>query len=175
MDPNETEISVNEIAPGLWLGNQAASQSDKFINSKNIDAIVNCTKHIPNKFKGLAYLRIPVNDPGPASGVMNEDHKKMLENLITALEFIDSHIKAGKNVLVHCHAGMQRSATVVIYYLMCVSKIENIPAGRVSRKKLAQIKYRSTLSHVLAKRPIVYVYGISNNFKPVFDYLIDSL
>jgi protein-tyrosine phosphatase len=32
--------------------------------------------------------------------------------------FIDAHIRAGRNVLVHCMAGISRSATFVLYYMM---------------------------------------------------------
>lgn len=32
--------------------------------------------------------------------------------------FIDRHIRAGRNVLVHCHAGISRSVTLVIHYMM---------------------------------------------------------
>ena len=33
-------------------------------------------------------------------------------------QYIDEYISKGMNVLVHCHAGMQRSATMVAVYLM---------------------------------------------------------
>jgi protein-tyrosine phosphatase len=35
-----------------------------------------------------------------------------------AVEWIDSKRKDGHNVLVHCHAGVSRSATIVVAYLM---------------------------------------------------------
>jgi protein-tyrosine phosphatase len=34
------------------------------------------------------------------------------------VEFIDEHMMAGHGVFVHCDAGMDRSATVVVAYLM---------------------------------------------------------
>lgn len=37
--------------------------------------------------------------------------------VVTALDFIDSHRKEGKKVLVHCNQGMSRSPTLALLYL----------------------------------------------------------
>lgn len=38
--------------------------------------------------------------------------------------FIDRHIRAGRNVLVHCHAGISRSVTLAIHYMMTMRGFE---------------------------------------------------
>lgn len=43
------------------------------------------------------------------------DNKPMIE---IGYHFINSAIEGGKNVLVHCQAGVSRSASLVIYYIM---------------------------------------------------------
>jgi hypothetical protein len=43
---------------------------------------------------------------------------KMLEVLSTTNRLIDSGLRSGKKILVHCAEGMSRSATVVLYYLL---------------------------------------------------------
>ena len=44
--------------------------------------------------------------------------QKIFPSIDYAYYFIDSKLNKGEKVLVHCHAGISRSATVVIYYLM---------------------------------------------------------
>ena len=54
-----------------------------------------------------------------------EDHEdeSISELLIIAFNFIDRNINLKKNVLVHCVAGISRSAAFLVYYFM---KKENL-------------------------------------------------
>ncbi len=48
-----------------------------------------------------------------------EDHTDPLpENLLLGVQFIDSNVKAGRRVLIHCKMGMHRSATMAVAYLI---------------------------------------------------------
>ena len=166
-DLNKIQISANEIMPGLFLGNYAASQSSGFMEKNKICAVVNCSKDIPCKFKDITYLRIPIDDPGYGFAFTN-DHKVFLESVADAHRFISSHINSGKNVLVHCHAGMQRSASVVIYSLLFAHHIT--PSGESKREK-----YNAVVAYVQSKRPIIYHYGQYNNFFPAFKHILGML
>lgn len=42
----------------------------------------------------------------------------MAQHFEEAYEFIDRHLKAQHNTLVHCHAGVSRSVTIVVAYFM---------------------------------------------------------
>ncbi|ORZ35114.1 protein-tyrosine phosphatase-like protein, partial [Catenaria anguillulae PL171] len=46
----------------------------------------------------------------------------LADHLPTALAFIDTHLVAGRPVLVHCMCGVSRSAAVVLAYLMWKAK-----------------------------------------------------
>lgn len=171
-DLNKIQISANEIMPGLFLGNYAASQSSGFMEKNNIRAVVNCSKDIPCKFMDITYLRIPIDDPGYGFAFTN-DHKVFLECVADAYRFISTHLESGKNVLVHCHAGMQRSASVVIYCLMHTHHISGNPkisggTGTVMERE----RYNAVVAYVQSKRPIIYHYGQYNNFFPAFKKIL---
>ena len=79
-----------------------------------------------------------------------DDYKTMLKWLPGALRFIRREHALGRNVLVHCAAGQQRSAAIVVAYLMFFN---NMPLDKA-------IKY------VRSKRPIAFFYGMHVNFMP---------
>jgi protein-tyrosine phosphatase len=59
--------------------------------------------------EGIAYLRIVIDDAA------DEEISKHFEAVSA---FIQQHLQEGHAVLVHCYAGISRSATVCIAYLM---------------------------------------------------------
>jgi hypothetical protein len=150
IDPNEFIVSVDEILPGLFLGNQATSQSLDFMRKHKIALVVNATKHIPSPFLGaIHYLRVPVNDPGIHNG-NNEDVEIMRASLPVVLSAIRAFRLRGRHVLVHCHAGAQRSAIIVAAYLL--------HRGYVQTPEEA-------ISQVIKKREIAFFGGDSVNFR----------
>jgi protein-tyrosine phosphatase len=65
---------------------------------------------VPNAFPDeFEYLYLNVAD---------EQDVAITDYFAASHEFIDRAIKAGGNVLVHCEAGISRSPTIVISYLM---------------------------------------------------------
>jgi len=109
--------SAHEILPGLWLGNMEASQDATFIKKNNIKAILNATHDLVNKFqsnKNIEYGNIKVDD-----SLKEKDFKIMEKSLPYAAAFIHKNKDLeNKAVLVHCFAGVQRSAACVASYLM---------------------------------------------------------
>ena len=98
----------------LYLGPQECAGESMLekLKNKNIQAIVNCTKHFAchhEKTGDIAYCVVGVNDEMHASIDMYFDG---------ASAFIEASLAAGKNVLVHCRQGISRSSTIVIAYLM---------------------------------------------------------
>jgi protein-tyrosine phosphatase len=78
---------------------------------------LNCTATIPNHFadnQNLQYLRLPVHDTAT-----KRDVGRFLRYLPVACEFIYKvRVLEGRPILVHCHAGKQRSAAVVAAFLI---------------------------------------------------------
>jgi len=107
--------NANEIVKNLWLGNAKASKDLSFLKRNNIKVIINCTKNYDfidvKEWKTLKY-KIPVHD-----NLKKEELNAMINYLRVIVHIIHHHLKEGEPILVHCFAGMQRSAIVVLAYL----------------------------------------------------------
>ena len=54
------------------------------------------------------------------------NNNTLVQETLLVQQYIDKHVMKGINVLVHCHAGMQCSATMVAVYLMVKYGCDNI-------------------------------------------------
>ncbi len=91
---------------------QAATGSDsrQMLDSVDIKAIVNVTADLMNTHgPRYSYYQISVYD---------DDSEDLSAYFTDVTDWIESHRLAGRRVLVHCHAGISRSSTVVLAYLM---------------------------------------------------------
>jgi len=104
---------AEEIVPGIFVGSVVDAGCPVFLRERDIRAVINCTKD-DGYVVGLdRYMHVPVDDD-----LSDAEIDAMHAHLRGAVEFIDSCRKSHHNVLVHCYAGRQRSATVVCAYLM---------------------------------------------------------
>jgi rhodanese-related sulfurtransferase len=116
--PMDTVEDATEILPNLWLGNVRASVDEDFIRRKNIQVVFKCTKNlafchiIPTKY------RVPVDDN------LEEDEIRNMELWSAEITFkMMAEYMSGKPVLVHCMAGMQRSAASMAMMLIAYKRI----------------------------------------------------
>ena len=105
---------ADAIIPNLLLGNEAAAHSREFLRKRNVAAIVNVTPtENPHRRvlerKCVALLQIPVLDNKTA---------ELYVHFEAAIAFIRQQRDEARCVLVHCHQGTSRSATIVVAYLM---------------------------------------------------------
>ncbi|XP_068687513.1 dual specificity protein phosphatase 10-like [Montipora foliosa] len=103
---------VTAILPYLYLGNEEGAADEALIDRLSIKYILNLTPRCPNFFSqrsDLHYKQIKVNDSS------QEDIEQHFDE---AIQFIDKARDQGSGVLVHCHAGVSRSATVTVAYIM---------------------------------------------------------
>jgi hypothetical protein len=105
---------AHEILPGLWLGNKGASQDTQWLRANQIGAVFNCTKDIPFKQGVVPHMyRIPVDDN------LEPDEIRNLGGWAWEICLkLNRERTQGNRILVHCFAGMQRSAAVVAMLLV---------------------------------------------------------
>ena len=110
--PTGRDYAPFPILPHLYLGCRKIASSLPNLLECGITRILNCTSSVPNKFEHLdrfAYHQIAVEDSHDVN---------MIARLPEAFAFIEEARVRGEKVLVHCNAGISRSATVIIGYLM---------------------------------------------------------
>lgn len=117
------------ILPGLWLGNGKASMDEDFLKKNNITVIFNCTKDLPFHSTIKRRYRVPVDDNLEAEEIRNLE--------LWSYEIIYKLTKEHhlQNILVHCYAGMQRSAAVVAMYLIAHKKMKTDEAIAFLKEK----------------------------------------
>uniref|UniRef100_A0A452R6B8 Dual specificity phosphatase 2 n=1 Tax=Ursus americanus TaxID=9643 RepID=A0A452R6B8_URSAM len=104
----ETRGGPVEILPYLFLGSCSHSSDLQGLQACGITAVLNVSASCPNHFEGLfRYKSIPVED------------NQMVEISAWFQEAISFIVKnSGGRVLVHCQAGISRSATICLAYLI---------------------------------------------------------
>lgn len=104
---------ADEILPGLWLGNAAASQNSQFLSQQRITTVFNCTKDLPFHPSITRRYQIPVDDNLQLEEIRN------LELWSYEIVYkLTQEYKSGRPILVHCAAGMQRSAAAMAMFLI---------------------------------------------------------
>ncbi len=108
------EVIVDGERTRLFIGDVNASRAN-YVQENQFTMVISLTLDPVNEpVEGVSYHHFPLND---ASDV--ESIQTMKSILAQTSELIKAHLSnEGNNVLVHCHAGISRSATVVLDYMM---------------------------------------------------------
>ncbi len=129
--------NADEIIPGLWLGNLHAAADANFLRENKIHAVFNFTKNLPFVETVPKKYRIPVDDN------LQPDEIRNLE--LWSMNFVPQILEELSKgpILLHCHAGMQRSAAGAAMTLV----------------RLAGISSSDSMAYVQIKRPIAFTPG----------------
>ncbi|XP_051823793.1 dual specificity protein phosphatase 9 [Antechinus flavipes] len=101
-----------QILPNLYLGSAQDSANMDMLAKLGIRYILNVTPNLPNLFEkdgDIHYKQIPISDHWS---------QNLSQFFPEAIDFIDEAVSQNCGVLVHCLAGISRSVTVTVAYLM---------------------------------------------------------
>lgn len=109
---NKPDLQVAQILPGLFLSSQDPVGNIEILLAHNIRSILSIGINAPIKFDSITYYHCELLDL-PESNLTFPIEK--------CIKIIDKN--RVENILVHCNAGVSRSPTIVISYLMASEKL----------------------------------------------------
>lgn len=124
MSQEKLVFKPNYISHNIYLGGARTAENLATLKELNITRVLvigtGLTCHFPDD---IHYYHIAIED---------QDDQNIFQFFLPAIEFID---KASDNVLVHCYAGVSRSASLVIAYLMYKNHISLSEAIKLVKSK----------------------------------------
>jgi len=126
---NEHSILPNEIIPGLYLGGVTAARDKYNLRRIGVHYILTVAEIDPFYPEEFNYKVLKVDD---------HDEQDLSMYFSECRAFIEEGRKSG-GILVHCAAGISRSATMVIMYVMTMQKL----------------RMQQAFDYVCARRPII--------------------
>jgi len=123
---------VDQIVPGVWIGRWEVAVNGDWLEKHNIQTVFNCSKQIPFHPSIEHPYRVPVDDN------LQPDEIRNMEMWAPEIAVkIMREYAAGHPMLIHCHAGMQRSTTACAFFLMAMTKKPLIEVMSLIQRKRA--------------------------------------
>ncbi|XP_026099834.1 dual specificity protein phosphatase 26-like isoform X1 [Carassius auratus] len=124
--------NADQVWPSLYIGNMDIAENCAEMRRRRFTHVLNCAHSSRRGCEiydgmGIKYMGIDAHDSCTYD---------MSANFNKAAEFIHTALKGGGKILVHCHVGVSRSATIVLAYLMLkqnmtlVEAIQKVKEGR---------------------------------------------
>lgn len=143
-------VQPNEIIDGrIYLGSEASAANREFLDTHGITAIL-----VYGSGLGMFYAN--TNDSGNMIKyhqlpIEDTIHQPLIPFLPACMEFISSSLAEGRNVLIHCHAGVSRSAPVTIAWIMLTQHLNFDEAVELVHSKCPMVapngRFRSELEY----------------------------
>jgi len=133
---------MSKILDWLYLGDVDDAHSHSWLHKHGITHVLNCAEELPNFHKEcFVYMHCKLDD----------DPEQSLKNCLTrTFNFIEKARKTKNGrVLVHCYAGISRSASIVIHYLMRYYGMSFEQAKQFVKSKRSKIDPNKGFKHQL--------------------------
>ncbi|UMM41835.1 hypothetical protein L5515_017920 [Caenorhabditis briggsae] len=113
MNHTKTLLSITEVRPHLFLAGYGCI-TPSLLKQYNITHAVECTNMKTKPIPGLERLEVPVEDNTLA---------KIGQYFEPVVKFIEDAKQKGHNTVIYCAAGVSRSPTLTIVYLMVTENL----------------------------------------------------
>ncbi|CDW78718.1 leucine rich repeat and phosphatase domain containing protein [Stylonychia lemnae] len=122
---------IDQILPNLYMSNVYAAENQQILQELKITHIVTVSAGIKPKYPSFYNYKVILVDDNPKFDVK--------QYFWDAIQFVEDAVQNNGVVLIHCAAGMSRSAAITIAYLMWKNKWtfkEAYDFGRSKRNKM---------------------------------------
>ncbi|CAH1366993.1 unnamed protein product [Tenebrio molitor] len=123
-EPNTSLFGLSKVLPGLYVGNYRDSKDANQLNKHNITHIVAIHDSAKKIHSDKHYLCVMASD---------SPDQNLTQYFSLCNDFIHAARLREGNVLIHCLAGMSRSVTVTVAYIMSVTNLNWKEALKVVR------------------------------------------
>lgn len=117
------DLHIANVIPGLYLGSQDPVVCYDILKKYEIQHILSIGVNISEKYDDIQYHTCDLLDL-PESNILPAIKKCV--NII--------HTNLKENILVHCNAGVSRSPSIIIAYLMIIMKLSYDEAYNIVKK-----------------------------------------
>ncbi|XP_070821197.1 dual specificity protein phosphatase 26-like [Chaetodon trifascialis] len=137
---------ADEVWPGLYIGDQESAENQADLSLHRVTHILNAAhsnrRGQPGIYEGMkiTYMGIEARDCCEFD---------MSVNFQAAADFIHRALSRGGKVLVHCHVGVSRSATLVLAYLMLKQNLTLVEAICAVKENRGVIPNRGFLRQLI--------------------------
>lgn len=137
------------VTDRLWLGSFFDAMDVEFLKGEGITHVVNCADRLP-RFETYTVKEADLRAWIVLDADDDRDYPILERHLDTVTEFIDAALsEPDSKVLVHCRAGVNRSATLVLAYAALVGSRGAPPSsGRLEA-------FTTVFEHVMERRPMI--------------------
>jgi len=120
---------ASQLTPFLFLGNMKDASDSQVLARLGVDHVLNVTAATQTGYKttqGIRYKQLIAQDNG---------YQNLKQYFDEAFEFIDSARLGGGSVLIHCQAGVSRSPTIAVAYLIKHSPMTMVEAYKFVKSR----------------------------------------
>lgn len=129
-------VDMDEIIPGLWLGSDSTEykEAKKILDKNNVKQIIQLREKEgfnPYPHSGIKYFNICIED---------DESENIYPYFLPCILMIQKTLFSSESILIHCHAGISRSASIVIAFLLYTTRRNDCPAVNTVKHAIEKIQ-----------------------------------